>query len=255
MASEFHLDGGADIPEYQLTRLDYVTPQTTGPESLARLRSLLTADELAQADRMRFEVDQVQRVVARALVRLALSRGTGVLPSDWRFVRNQYGRPEIATPKEWRHLSFSITHTHGMVACLLSGSAEVGIDAEQIRVIEDADEIARRYFSAAESRVISSTRRAERSEAFLRIWTLKESYVKARGIGLSLPLDEFSLEPDRSSGLVKATFSAGLEPTPSRWSFQLHAYAATHIIATAVAAKGGGPITVTPVEASQLLNF
>lgn len=175
MTTEFRRAGGADLPECHLTRLDYIAPQTVGSETLARLRSLLIPDELAQVDRMRFEVDQVQRLVARSMVRLALSRGTGVHPADWRFERNQYGRPEVATPKEWRHLSFSITHTNGLVACLLSGSAEVGIDAEQIRVVEDADEIARRFFSASESRVVSSTRRSERSEAFLKIWTLKES--------------------------------------------------------------------------------
>lgn len=97
----------------------------------------------------------------------------------------QYGKPYLENEKVF----FNLSHSEDMVMCAVS-SCEVGCDVEKVADI-DLD-IARRFFYASEyGAIISAQNRFERNDIFFRLWTLKESYMKATGLGMNLPLDGF----------------------------------------------------------------
>ena len=158
-----------------------------GPPDL----TLLDDDERAKCARFVFERNRAEYAAAHSLVRQALSRFAPVEPEAWRFRAGPWGKPEIASPTLAEPLYFNLTHTRGLVACVVGAIPEIGIDAEWMDRRNAADDIARRFFAPAEYEWLLTLNDEERKAAFFRIWTLKESYIKAKGMGLSLPLDSF----------------------------------------------------------------
>src|SRR5262249_34435137 len=149
-----------------------------------------------QRDRFHFPSGRRDYLVTRALVRLALSRYAAVPPERWRFTKGRYGRPEIAEPLITPRLRFNVSHTVGMVACLITVERDVGVDVETTARAGRPLEIADRYFSPAESRTLRRLPGAEQRDRFFEYWTLKESFIKAMGVGISMGLKTFSFDPD-----------------------------------------------------------
>ncbi|MGD9409862.1 MAG: 4'-phosphopantetheinyl transferase superfamily protein [Thiohalocapsa sp.] len=164
---------------------------------LAAGAALLDADEQARAARFRRETDRMLYCAAHVLLRQALSQQAEPAPAAWRFVQSARGRPEIdagicpGSPG----LRFNLTHTPGLVCCALTRQLPVGVDAECRRGLRDARALAQRFFAADEAAAIAAAGLAgSAAEAltFQSIWTLKEAYVKALGLGLSMGLDRFA---------------------------------------------------------------
>lgn len=184
---------------------------------LPALHGLLSESEREQRQRYVFEDDRVRYLVTRAAVRIILSRYAAVAPGDWEFERNEYGRPKIAHCHAITDIDFNISHTHGLIAIAVGGNRAVGIDVENVVVRRPSVDIANHFFSAVEATELSHCREEHRSERFFEYWTLKESYIKARGMGLSLPLDRFYFRfPE--NGVVRVSFDDGLD-TPEDWCF------------------------------------
>ena len=97
-------------------------------------------------------------------------------------MRGETGRPSLAPPFAATGLHFNLAHTHGLVVLAAGRVAGVGVDVEalgkRVRL-----EVAERYFSAAEVAELSALPVDARAARFLRLWTLKESYLKATGQG------------------------------------------------------------------------
>jgi len=155
--------------------------------------TLLTPDERIRHDRFLFDKDRHQFLVARALCRCALSHYAPVEPSAWRFEQNVYGKPHIAEPADVS-LSFNVTHSRGLVACAVAAEGRVGLDVESLTRKTAGVDLARRYFAAEEVAALESAPPERRHALFFRFWTLKESYIKAHGRGLSIPLDSFAFQ-------------------------------------------------------------
>ncbi len=111
---------------------------------------LLAEDERKKRDRFRFEKDQHTCLVTRALVRTVLSKYTDVTPEAWRFVTNEYGRPEIDEPEDARWLKFNLSHTNGLIALIVARDREVGVDVEDRERRSRLLNVADRYFSPPE---------------------------------------------------------------------------------------------------------
>ncbi len=161
---------------------------------------------LSTIEQVRWEQMSVQAVkreylMARALVRTALSWYCGVPPRDWRFVNNAYGRPLLASPFDGLGLNFSISHCHGVVACLIAKNHQVGLDVESRQRNESFPELLDRVLAEYEHGVIKTS--LEGDISFLHYWTLKEAYSKAIGLGLSMPFDE-----------IVCVLGASLDPRP-----------------------------------------
>ena len=209
------------------------------PGLLRRYRSLLAADELERRERLVRERDRRRFLIARALVRTALSRYAPVDPADWRFAAGPEGKPEIAGPTGLPPLSFNLTHTPGLVACAVAAGYAVGVDAERRDRPVACLELARRAFSGEERTVLESSPEKERRDRFLDLWTLREAYVKARGTGMLRVTGEtltFRVEPGAEPAV---TFGPGCPDDPARWRFFRVRPGAAHCCA--VAARGPRP--------------
>jgi len=181
--------------------------------------AVLSAEERARAARFVAERHRRQFVLAHGLVRAALSRrAPNVDPAAWRFVYDRHGRPFVAGPRTDNPLHFSLSHTEGCVACATSSSAAVGIDVEATDRRCAHLAIAEFAFSPAEIAALRGLPPAELIDRFFDYWTLKEAYIKARGMGLRLPLDQFSIQiqPQRRIGIV---FAPEFGDDAGRWCF------------------------------------
>jgi 4'-phosphopantetheinyl transferase len=182
-------------------------------------RALLIDSERERAARFHFEPERRRYVVTRALVRTTLSRYAPIAPQEWAFSSNPYGRPEIATDDPLaRRLSFNVSHTTNLVVLGVTCNRALGIDVEDVRSRAPAIEISDRFFSPAEVEDLEALPSEMKLERFFDYWTLKESYIKARGLGLSIPLDQFSFHFSHGRS-VGFSVSNQLDDIPSRWHF------------------------------------
>jgi 4'-phosphopantetheinyl transferase len=207
------------------------------PVLLQGYSALLSAEERARQERFVFERDRHQFLVAHGVLRTLLSRYATITPSQWRFTANRYGRPAIAGPPAAQELQFSLSHTTGLVAIALARDAEVGVDAEDLERRAVDPGVARSYFSPEEVAELESVPPPLRARRFLEYWTLKEAYVKARGLGLSLPLDEFSiLLPKEGPPALRLARSS--DDDASSWQLAQLAPSPRHLVAVAVRTRG-----------------
>jgi 4'-phosphopantetheinyl transferase len=190
---------------------------------LAGLRSLLSHEERAREGCFYFAEDRKRYLVTRAMVRMVLSRYAQTAPEHWAFSKNAYGRPAIAdaivdADVQARGLSFNLSHTRGLIALAVTRGRELGIDVENIAARAASLDVAEHFFSRAEVAELSCVAPDRQQDRFFEYWTLKESYIKARGIGLSLPLDGFSFEFPQQSA-VSIRIDPRLQDHADRWSF------------------------------------
>lgn len=178
------------------TRLD--RPVQQARSSLPRLAE----DERARA--MRFQFDEHRRdfIVARTFLRSVLGRYLHEDGAQIKFEYSSYGKPSIAPSRLSTPLFFNLTHSHQLALLAVTEQAEIGIDVEFIRAVDDG--IAERYFSAREVAALRALPDHLQNQAFFNCWTRKEAYIKARGEGLSLPLDRFdvSLAPGAPAAIL-----------------------------------------------------
>ena len=174
---------------------------------LPKFLGLLSADEKRRATRFHFEKDRTRFIAARAFLRMVLGRYVETAPSRLRFRYNSYGKPSIAAADDGRELSFNLAHSEDLALLGITRGREIGVDVERIRLESAGEEIARQFFSRREVVALDSLPAEQRTEAFFRCWVRKEAYIKAKGEGLSIPLDQFdvSLRPDEPPALLSAT--------------------------------------------------
>lgn len=209
--------------------------------------ALLSADERGRHDRFRVERDRREFAVAHALLRTTLAEFGDVAPRDWRFETGSHGKPALAPGQTPAPLSFNLSHAHGLVACAVSsgrthgsgptprGSAPmpvmVGLDVELVTRTTEWRGIASRYFSSTELAQIDRAPAPERAIRFFELWTLKEAFAKALGVGLSQSLDASIFEV-ADGAFTGCTLPAGL--AAADWHFALYQPAAAHRLAVAV---------------------
>jgi 4'-phosphopantetheinyl transferase len=127
----------------------------------------------------------------------ALGHLPGCLSADrWQFSAGKHGKPELVTGQIDCDLRFNLSHTKGMVAVAIAIGADVGIDVEATdRHMSDDMAIADAYFSSGEKIYLHAHEDPlQRRHAFLGLWTAKEAFIKAVGLGLSMPLDSFCVD-------------------------------------------------------------
>ncbi|QYF92981.1 4'-phosphopantetheinyl transferase superfamily protein [Massilia sp. PAMC28688] len=189
------------------------------PSLQAAMRLLLNEAERAQEVRFHFADDRLRYLVTRAMVRTVLSRYAAVAPAAWEFVANAYGRPELAAHHGAAALRFNISHTRGLIVLAVSTGRELGVDVEYLAARSVAAGIAEHFFSPREVAALAALPAAQQQSRFFEYWTFKEAYIKARGMGLSLPLDRFGFDLSRP-GAVQPFFDQGCDDgEPQRWCF------------------------------------
>lgn len=193
--------------------------QLTDPDLLERCETLLADDERRQMSRLYFPHHRHQFLVTRALVRTCLSLYHDVEPADWVFERNAYDKPRVAGPVHRDAVNFNLSHADGMIAVGFARQYDIGVDVEDTgRNTQAALNRLSSYFSADEILMLEGLDETRQKQRFFDIWTLKESYIKARGGGLSIPLRKFSFDflQDSLSGF---SIDTSLEDHAENWQF------------------------------------
>lgn len=206
--------------------------QIREPALLAAYQALLTPEERVRKERYYFEKNRHEYLITRALVRTVLSRYAPVRPEAWAFSANSYGCPAIASP-EGTGLRFNLSNTRGMVCCLVAQDRDLGVDVEDIERAGESVGIADRFFSPSEVVELSAQPEERRRARFFDYWTLKEAYIKARGMGLAIPLDHFSFQLAAGQPIGIA-FDPQLVDDPTSWQFEQLRPAETHLISMAI---------------------
>jgi 4'-phosphopantetheinyl transferase len=167
-------------------------------------------------------------------VRTTLSRYAPVAPDQWAFAQNEFGRPEIANDDAAaRRVSFNLSHTRNLIVLGVTCDNALGVDVENVHVRRAACEVADRFFSPVEVASLRALPPELQHQRFFEYWTLKESYIKARGMGLSIPLDQFdfNFQGDKQ---VSLSVSPGLNDRAARWRFWQFRPSAQHLAALCV---------------------
>lgn len=185
---------------------------------LQRCATVLSPSERIRAQRYVFERDRRRWTVARATLRLILSRYLGTEPGMFEFDFNEFGKPSLATLYKETNIEFNLSHSAEMALYAFTRDRLVGIDVEYMRPDLDFDGMARHSFSLQEQHIVRNLVGEEKRQAFFRGWTCKEAYAKALGKGFSQAFDQFSVSllPSQPFALVQQNED---ERELARWSF------------------------------------
>jgi 4'-phosphopantetheinyl transferase len=189
---------------------------TQDPAMVSELSDLLAPDERRRAEKYYRSVDRDRFIVARGVLRKIISIYLPVSPEALQFTYNEYGKPSIVGHQNDRHLNFNLSHSNELALYAFRFDRGLGIDIEYIREDFATLEIAEHFFAKGEVDALRSLPVDQRVKAFFNCWSRKESYIKALGMGISFPLDRFtvSLAPDDAPALLKVEDD---EREPDRW--------------------------------------
>jgi 4'-phosphopantetheinyl transferase len=200
----------------------------------------LDQDDRSHIARFRFPRDREIATASRLLQRLALAHYAGI-PADaiagMRFSSEPGRRPEALAPAQAKALCFSAANTRGMVACAVGGAATVGMDVEEIAE-RLAPELVAHCCTPEERDALWRLPERERRAAFFQLWTLKESYLKARGIGLQLSPHLIGFTRAGADGTPRLQADAATEPAPEHWHFRSIDAGPAHAAALCVHSHG-----------------
>jgi 4'-phosphopantetheinyl transferase len=183
----------------------------------SRWRTLLSQDETTRADRFKFASDRQNFTATRALLRILLGSYVRRNPQQLSFTYGQNGKPSLDPGRGAAEMQFSVSHSGARALIAIARGRPLGVDIEQIRENVDCESLTQRYFSPCEQDALSAVEASEFCRAFFRCWTRKESYIKARGAGLALPLRDFDVSVSQAEkNLLLATRPDANEA--ARWS-------------------------------------
>lgn len=213
-----------DVSE-RFLRIFVCNPEAQGSVEMALAWSWLNEEERQRARRSVFERHRREYVVAHGLLREVLSRELDCPPERVRFARSSTGKPELAFEHESSALRFNLTHARGLVGCAVVVGRQLGFDIEPLAVPAPL-EVAEHYFCPSELAGLNALAPHSRHVRFYQLWTLKEAYLKATGLGLSLPLHSFSVDPDAEhDGARLRVGSERADFWLRGWTFARHAAA------------------------------
>ncbi|MBI3375939.1 MAG: 4'-phosphopantetheinyl transferase superfamily protein [Betaproteobacteria bacterium] len=208
------------------------------PEEIEAFRHLLSPDELRRAERFVFEVHRHRFIAGRGCLRSILARYLAIAPADVAFDYGPQDKPQLAAGHATgQPLHFNLAHSDALALFAVTGIGAIGVDLEQIRPDCPAEQIARHFFSDNEVDRLGRLPSEERATAFFHCWARKEAFIKAKGVGLSLPLDQFdvTLAPGEPASLTRTAWDPG---EAAQWS--LRSLDAGPGFAAALAVRGHG---------------
>lgn len=177
----------------------------------------LAPDERARAARLLVAAARRGFICRRARLRQVLAEYLGVAPDAVRFVTNAYGKPAVAGAAAAGDLRFSYSHSGALAVLAVTRGREVGVDVEQRRSMPEALQLATSFFAPSEVAALTRLSAAEREPAFFDCWTRKEAFIKALGLGLSFPLNQFAVSLGEPARLLELH---GAPPPPGSWTLR-----------------------------------
>jgi len=227
------------------------TNRLAAPGLAARADGLLVDADRTRRDRFRHDADRRMFVLGRVMARVLVGRAIGCAPLDWTWREGPQGRPEIAAPIS--SVRFNVAHSAGLVVCAVALDRDVGIDVEHLARRTPEPGIVERYCAPPEVADIRS-HGPDWNRRFLVYWTLKEAYLKARGLGIAVPLADVAFTID-GDARARIGFLGSLSGTDDRWSFTMARPTAEHLIAVAASTADGcvPDVAIREVDVEELL--
>ena len=224
------------------------------PALLLAYQGLLSAEEQAISQRIVQPAQRHQYLVTRALVRTVLSRYDGhSAPNMLSFISNGYGTPSLARRGTQGDVSFNLSHSEALVVLAVGLDRMIGVDVECMSRPTDFIGLSERYFAPQEARWLQGRSTRELSDGFFELWTLKEAYVKARGLGLSLSLDAFGFQFAGQG--ISVSFSSACDDHPANWRFWQFRPTPAHTLALAVAGPELNDLVLSCYEGVPMTGF
>lgn len=202
------------------------------PDQLHGLWKLLSSEEQQRALRFKFDLHRNRFIAAKGSLRLLLGQYLGVEPELIGFTTTSHGKPFL-TEQGDNPLYFNASDSQDLALFALSHQELMGVDLEHIQESSDSLAIAQRFFSEAEYTYLLRLPEAQQQNAFFQIWTLKEAFIKALGLGLSFPLKDFDVAIENSKVYMKAIRAENLQAED--WS--LHSFSIDKDFMAALAIK------------------
>jgi len=201
--------------EVHVWRAPLVVPESV----LVLLNHILSEREARRAMSFHFTEDRRRWIVAHGVLRILLSRYVHLDPHLLQFDFHSYGKPFLAFPLLSTPLQFNLSHSRDLALYAFTYTRHVGIDVEYKQAGLDFEALARVSFSPNEQAVLRSLPNDVKQEAFYNCWTRKEAYIKAKGKGMYIPLDQFDVSflPGEPAALLQ---SRGESHEIRRWTLQ-----------------------------------
>ena len=209
-------------------------PERASAAALGRAHAVLDDAERARAAAFARQRDRDLYAFSHGFLRLTLARYLGADARALRFRCGAAGRPELMSAGR-APIRFNLSHTEGLVACIVTGSAPCGVDVESFARI-DHRKLPARLLAAPEADALMALSEALRRDRLLEIWTLKEAYLKARGLGLSKPLRDIAFSDFGAA--PRCAVGPGLDDRGSAWRFWSGAPTPHHRAAAAIRTGG-----------------
>ncbi|MBN8446942.1 MAG: 4'-phosphopantetheinyl transferase superfamily protein [Gammaproteobacteria bacterium] len=160
------------------------------PEQIAYLRSLLQSAELRIIDQICRQDERHHKLVARALLRSVLAQYTGVPALAVQLGTGLQGKPYLESPVT--NLQFNLSHTQGRIVLAICQNRELGVDVETVRPartrVAGNNNLNASYLSCQEQQLLQPLGGLTKQQRLCDFWSVKESFVKASGAGLTMPL-------------------------------------------------------------------
>jgi 4'-phosphopantetheinyl transferase len=225
--------------------------ECTDPDLIDSALRVLSSEEIARMEHLRFPEDRQLFLVSHLLVRAALSHYSDRPPDQWRFVRNDQGKPQIDPTAGPSPLTFSLSHTAGLAVVAVTRNRSIGVDVERKDRPVHARELIHRFFSPEEAAELGKLPPERLQNHFFLYWTLKEACIKALESDLSLPLRSFNfhLSGKRPYRIV---FSGQRLQDPGNLLFALFQPVPQYIVAVCAVCDGSTSLTLKCYQAVPL---
>ena len=210
-------------------------------------RSMANDEENARSDKFQFEKHRHEFLATRGLVRTVLGSYADEDPKRLRFAKGEWGKPSIASPDRAKGISFNLSNTDGMVVLMVTRDRDIGVDVERLDSTSDLDGVAARVFAPSELAALRRLPLEEQRERFFAYWTLKEAYIKARGMGLELPLEKFAFDLD-ADPKIEIAFAPPIQDDFKVWQFGRMNLSPLHRAAWAIRRTNLEEIAIEVVE-------
>jgi 4'-phosphopantetheinyl transferase len=152
--------------------------------------SLLSEDEKIRANKFKFNKDRLTYIIAKTILRKLIGSYTKLDPKEIQFNYNKQSKPFIDSEID---LKFNLSHSGQKIIIGFTLNYDIGVDVEYNKRQIEIAEISKRFFSVKESTILMQLSKEDQQAAFYNCWTRKEAFIKAKGGGLSIPLDQFEV--------------------------------------------------------------
>lgn len=157
-------------------------------------KSILSKQEQERADRFHHS-EQIRRyIIAHARLREILGSYLRINPNAINYSSNSHDKPFLVVKPGQQDVQFNLSHSHEIAIIAIAQFRPVGVDVEWLKPLPDYMNIARKYFSPGEVAALTKLKSKQSEQAFIQLWAGKEALIKARGVGLSTPLNQLCLE-------------------------------------------------------------